>query len=176
VRELILGGARSGKSQMAEQRAQDSGLELIYIATGHGGDSEMSARIAHHRERRGDEWTLVEEPINLAKVLAQQASMQRCLLVDCLTLWLSNCLLSDDENCWAQQREALLQLLPTLPGQLILVSNEVSMGLVAMERLSREFVDQSGWLHQALAQRCDRVTLSVAGLPHTLKGQLPSQP
>jgi len=173
VRELILGGARSGKSKMAERRAQDSGLELVYIATGQGGDSEMRARIAHHRQRRGDEWTLVEQPIMLAQVLEEQASAGRCLLVDCLTLWLSNCLLAQDADCWAQQRERFLQVLPTLPGQLIMVSNEVSMGLVAMEPLSRQFVDQSGWLHQLLAQRCDRVTLSVAGLPHTLKGQAP---
>ncbi|MFT5577953.1 MAG: adenosylcobinamide kinase/adenosylcobinamide-phosphate guanylyltransferase [Paraglaciecola psychrophila] len=173
MKELILGGARSGKSVMAEQRAQASGLELVYIATGQGGDSEMSDRIAHHRQRRGEQWTLVEEPIMLAQVLQEQASDQRCLLVDCLTLWLSNCMLADDTTTWAAQREALLAVLQTLPGHIIMVSNEVSMGLVAMEALSRQFVDQSGWLHQQLAQRCDRVTLSVAGLPHTLKGQAP---
>ncbi len=170
MKELILGGARSGKSRLAEERARASGLQLVYIATGQAGDEEMMERIAHHRRRRGDEWLLVEEPFALAKALEAQATPQTCVLVDCLTLWLSNCLLTEQTDDWEQQRSLLLEVLPQLPGRIILVSNEVGMGVVPMGEISRRFVDESGWLHQRLAEICDRVTLAVAGLPHTLKG------
>lgn len=174
MKELILGGARSGKSRLAEERARASGLQLVYIATGQAGDEEMMARIAHHRQRRGDQWLLVEEPFALAKVLEAQANSQTCVLVDCLTLWLSNCLLTEQTGYWEQQRSLLLDVLPRLPGRIILVSNEVGMGVVPMGEISRRFVDESGWLHQRLAEICDRVTLTVAGLPHTLKGDAPT--
>lgn len=169
MKELILGGARSGKSKLAEQAAEASGLRRVYIATAQAGDEEMAQRIELHRQRRGDDWQLVEEPINLAQVLAEQAEEGSCILVDCLTLWLSNCLFCDDETEWLRQRAALLEVLPTLPGHLIFVSNEISMGVVPMGEVTRQFVDEGGLLHQALAEICDRVTLSVAGLPHVLK-------
>lgn len=171
MKELILGGARSGKSRLAEQRARNSGMQLLYIATAQAGDDEMATRIQHHRERRGAEWRLVEEPFALAEVLHARATSRTCILVDCLTLWLSNCLFSDKNNYWELQRQQLLETLPQLPGHLILVSNEVGMGVVPMGEISRRFVDESGWLHQRLAKLCDRVTLTVAGLPHTLKGE-----
>ena len=169
MRELILGGARSGKSRLAEQLAQESGLQVVYIATAAAGDREMALRIEQHRQRRPQDWQLIEEPIALAKVLQQQAAAGRCLLVDCMTLWLSNLLMAGDEDL-AQRREQLLALLPNLPGRVIFVSNEVGMGIVPMGELSRRFQDESGLLHQALAQSCERVILTVAGLPHTLKG------
>lgn len=173
MRELILGGARSGKSALAEQRAFDSGLEVTYIATAQAHDAEMLERIAHHQVRRPGHWELIEEPRELAATLGRHADEGRCLLVDCLTLWLNN-LLTDrtsGEDGFLSQRDALLKLLPQLPGEIILVSNEVGLGIVPMGALSRRFCDESGRLHQAVAQQCERVTFVTAGLPMTLKGQ-----
>lgn len=164
--ELILGGARSGKSTLAEQRARASGLELVYVATATAEDGEMSKRIRHHRERRGSGWLLVEEPLALADVLLEHQGPGRCILVDCLTLWLSNCLHHD---CWEAQRSLLLKTLPDLSGCQILVSNETGLGVVPMGELSRRFVDEAGMLHQQLAQLCHQVTMTVAGLPVILK-------
>ncbi|MEZ5523680.1 MAG: bifunctional adenosylcobinamide kinase/adenosylcobinamide-phosphate guanylyltransferase [Pseudomonadales bacterium] len=169
MKALILGGARSGKSKLAEQAALSSGLKCIYIATAQAGDAEMIRRIEKHRERRGAEWQLMEEPVALASALERAAAEDTCILVDCLTLWLSNCLFSEDKAEWSRQREALLEILPQLPGHIILVSNETGLGVVPMGEVTRQFVDESGLLHQALAEICDRVTLTVAGLPHILK-------
>ena len=168
--QLILGGARSGKSRLAEKLATDSGLSVTYIATSQPLDGEMTARIAHHRERRPAEWGLIEEPIELARVLKENASPNHCLLVDCLTLWLTNLLMLEDPDRLNDEREALLQTLATLPGEIIFVSNETGMGVVPLGELTRRYVDEAGWLHQALAERCQRVVLTVAGLPLTLKG------
>jgi len=168
--ELILGGARSGKSRLAERLARESGLAVCYVATSQALDDEMAARIAQHRARRPAEWALVEEPLALARVLREQAAPGRCLLVDCLTLWLTNLLLADDPQRLAQEREALLECLAELPGRIILVSNETGLGVVPLGELSRRYVDEAGWLHQALAERCRRVLFCVAGLPMTLKG------
>lgn len=170
--ELILGGARSGKSALAEQRAIESGLSVTYIATAEAGDGEMAERIAHHRRRRPADWRLVEEPLHLARVLSEQASPECCLIVDCLTLWLSNLLADEpiDEIHFAAELTALLEVLPRLPGQLLLVSNEVGLGIIPLGAMTRRFCDESGRLHQALAASCDRVTFVTAGLPMTLKG------
>lgn len=168
--QLILGGARSGKSRLAEQLAADSGLSVTYIATSQPLDGEMNARVAHHRERRPVEWGLIEEPIELARVLKENASPNHCLLVDCLTLWLTNLLMLEDPDRLKQERETLLQTLATLPGEIIFVSNETGLGVVPLGELTRRYVDEAGWLHQALAERCQRVVLTVAGLPLTLKG------
>ena len=168
--ELILGGARSGKSRLAEQLASASGLEVVYIATSQPLDDEMRQRIQHHRQSRPAYWQTIEEPLALAGVLQQQAASGRCLLVDCLTLWLTNLLLHDDGQRLEQERRQLLNTLGSLPGHIILVSNETGMGVVPMGELSRRYVDEAGWLHQALAERCDRVQFCVAGLPMLLKG------
>jgi adenosylcobinamide kinase/adenosylcobinamide-phosphate guanylyltransferase len=168
--QLILGGARSGKSRLAEKLATDSSLAVTYIATSQPLDGEMNARVAHHRARRPAEWGLIEEPLALARVLRETASAERCLLVDCLTLWLTNLLMLDNPERLAQEREALLDCLAALPGEVIFVSNETGMGVVPLGELTRRYVDEAGWLHQALAERCQRVVLTVAGLPLTLKG------
>lgn len=168
--ELILGGARSGKSRLAEQLAADSGLAVTYIATSQALDGEMSARIRQHRERRPADWALVEEPLELARVLHESASAERCLLVDCLTLWLTNLLMLEDDARLFAERQALLDCLAELPGRIILVSNESGLGVVPMGELTRRYVDESGWLHQAIAERCQRVVFTVAGLPMLLKG------
>ena len=170
MRELILGGARSGKSRLAEKLAADSGLAVTYIATSQALDGEMSSRIRQHRERRPAEWALVEEPIELARVLRESANAERCLLVDCLTLWLTNLLMLEDDARLIAEREALLDCLSELPGRIILVSNETGLGVVPMGELTRRYVDEAGWLHQAIAERCQRVVFTVAGLPMLLKG------
>lgn len=189
MKALILGGARSGKSQYAEQQAlsqaqlsQDK--TCVYLATGTAGDKEMAARIDHHQRRRGSQWLLVEEPINLAQALHNIDSEDNIIVIDCLTLWLSNCLLASEQNnnhdsseksinthVITQQKEAFLDILPSLRSDVFIVSNEVGSGVVPLGKLSRDFVDHSGWLHQALAKLCDTVTLVVAGLPLVLKNQ-----
>jgi adenosylcobinamide kinase/adenosylcobinamide-phosphate guanylyltransferase len=171
MRELILGGARSGKSALAERNAAQSGLEVVYIATAEAGDEEMAARIVHHQARRPESWRLVEAPHSLAQALAGQAADERCIIVDCLTLWLSNLLGGETIDEWQfnAERTALLELLPQLPGRIILVSNEVGLGIVPLGALTRRFCDESGRLHQAVAALCDRVTFVTAGLPMTLK-------
>ncbi|TFF13254.1 bifunctional adenosylcobinamide kinase/adenosylcobinamide-phosphate guanylyltransferase [Pseudomonas sp. BCA14] len=170
MHQLIIGGARSGKSRLAEKLATDSLLPVIYIATSQPLDGEMSERVAQHRQRRPDHWGLIEEPVELARVLRENAAPGRCLLVDCLTLWLTNLLMLEDAERLVHEREQLLQTLASLPGEIIFVSNETGLGVVPLGELTRRYVDEAGWLHQALAERCQRVVLTVAGLPLTLKG------
>lgn len=172
MRTLILGGARSGKSALAERLAKASGHEVVYIATAQARDKEMTARIAHHRAARPAHWRCVEEPLLLAAALREHARPGRCVLVDCLTLWLSNLLDHADAACFARERDALLQVLPSLTGQVLLVSNEVGLGVVPMGELARRFVDEAGRLHQSLAAQCERVLFVAAGLPLALKGNL----
>ncbi|NBA97771.1 bifunctional adenosylcobinamide kinase/adenosylcobinamide-phosphate guanylyltransferase [Pseudomonas sp. R5(2019)] len=171
--QLILGGARSGKSRLAERLASESALAVTYIATSEPLDGEMNARVQLHRQRRPSEWGLIEEPLQLARVLREQARPDRCLLVDCLTLWLTNLLMLDDPQTLVVERDALLDCLAGLPGEIILVSNETGLGVVPLGELTRRYVDEAGWLHQAIAERCQRVVLTVAGLPLTLKGVAP---
>lgn len=170
MKTLILGGVRSGKSRLAEQLATASGLPVTYIATAAALDEEMSSRIARHRARRPDTWTVIEEPVRLAATLAAHGDDSRCLLVDCLTLWLTNLLSEEGAAPLERERTALLEILPALSGQLILVGNETNMGVMPMGELSRRYCDEAGSLHQQLARICDRVILTIAGLPHILKG------
>lgn len=165
--ELILGGARSGKSRLAEQRALADGRGLIYLATATAGDAEMAERIDRHRAGRDERWHTIEEPIALAATLRAQARADRCIVVDCLTLWLNNCLLLE---CWPAQRDALLAALPDLPGRILFIGNEVGSGIVPLGELSRRFVDETGFVQQRLAELATRVTLVVAGLALELKG------
>ena len=182
MRELIIGGARSGKSALAEQRALESGLHVVYVATAQALDGEMSRRIAHHRARRPASWGLVETPLELAASLQQHAAAHTCLLVDCLTLWLSNLLFS---GVAAQQAEAgqpidcallddatraLIDCLPHLPGKIILVSNEVGCGIVPLSPLARFFRDCAGRANQRMAAAADEVHLVVSGIPVCIKG------
>jgi len=170
VCHLILGGARSGKSRFAEQAAQtafqrSNGGKLIYLATACAGDKEMDRRIDHHQQRRGPEWNLIEEPLALADVI-NQAYDSSTILIDCLTLWLSNCLHND---CWVKQRSNLLDALANTPANVIMVSNEVGSGIIPLGELSRQFVDESGWLHQQIASIASDVSLVIAGLEMPLK-------
>lgn len=163
--EFVIGGARSGKSAYAESQASASGLPVVYLATGEAGDGEMAARITHHRARRPKEWACVEEPVRLAAALEAQAAEGRCVIVDCLTLWLTNLLLGGHES----EVDKLLDALPRLPGRIILVSNEVGWGIVPANELARRFGDEQGRLNQRVAAAADKVTLVAAGLPLTLK-------
>ncbi|MDD5301102.1 MAG: bifunctional adenosylcobinamide kinase/adenosylcobinamide-phosphate guanylyltransferase [Gallionella sp.] len=169
MKELILGGVRSGKSRLAEQHAQASGLQVVYIATAQARDAEMQRRVAEHQARRPENWLSVEAGQNLAEVLRREASAQRCVLVDCVTLWLTQLLCDTTEADLRRECAALLEVLPHLPGQIILVGNETNMGIVPLGELSRRYCDEAGRLHQQLAALCERVILMVAGLPLVVK-------
>lgn len=172
---LILGGIKSGKSRLAENWAKALALPVTYIATATAQDVEMQQRISRHQSERPSSWTTVESPINLAQTLQQADAEGKCLLVDCLTLWLTNLLLADDEAQLRAEIDALLACLPNLSAELIMVSNETNMGIVPLGELSRRYCDEIGLLHQQLASLCDNVILTVAGLPHLLKGSLHEQ-
>ena len=165
---LILGGARSGKSAHGEGIAEDCGGALVYMATAEARDDEMAARIAAHRARRGPRWTTVEEPLALIDTLAQAASPDGAVLVECLTLWLAN-LIEAGRDIEAEG-SALAAALATLPGAVILVSNEVGLGIVPDNAQARAFRDHAGRLHQRIAAAADSVLFMAAGLPLTLKG------
>ena len=174
-RTLILGGVRSGKSRLAESLAAASGLPVTYVATARAGDGEMARRIAAHRSRRRADWRTLEEPLALAEVLAREADAGRCLLVECLTLWLTNLLMQPDgdDDTVAAAGDALRAAVAAAPGRIILVGNETNMGVVPLGEISRRYCDQAGRLHQGLAACCDQVVLTVAGLPLALKGPAP---
>lgn len=169
--ELILGGARSGKSGFAEQCAKNSGLSVTYIATATSLDDEMARRIKHHQQQRPSHWQLIEEPLALAQVIKTHSTADSCLIIDCLTLWLTNCLFGEHDIDWQTAKADLFDALSQAQGQVILVSNEVGLGIIPMGEVSRRFVDEAGWLHQELAQQANKVTFVIAGLPQVLKQQ-----
>lgn len=169
--QLILGGARSGKSRLAETIAKDSNLDVSYIATAQVLDDEMQVRVEHHQSQRPDHWTLIEEPLYLAEKLIEIDRENHLILVDCLTLWMSNLLLDTRQELQQVECEKLLGTLKKLKSEIILVSNETGLGVVPMGQISRKFVDESGRLHQQLGQIADTVTFCVAGFPMVLKGE-----
>ena len=163
---LVLGGTRSGKSAYAESLFE--GAETpIYLATGAALDGEMSERIARHKERRGERWKTLEEPIGLAAALLRESRPEQPILVDCLTLWLGN--LMGGERDVKQAFDALISILPRLKGPVVMVSNEVGWGIVPDNALARQFRDHAGELHQRVAEIAESVVLVAAGLPLTLK-------
>jgi adenosylcobinamide kinase/adenosylcobinamide-phosphate guanylyltransferase len=172
LRQLFLGGARSGKSGLAEQAAINSGLKVVYVATAqlseHNEPGSMAARVAIHKERRPSSWRLIEEPLALSHTMFELDQTPCCVLVDCLTLWLSNHLCAENSDIEASLAQLIHQVSQTRH-HVILVSNEVGSGIVPMGELSRQFQDYSGLMNQRLAQVCDEVTLAVAGLPLSLK-------
>jgi len=171
---FILGGARSGKSAFAEKLAIDSGLPVTYIATAQIYDKEFGQRVEHHKVRRPAHWETVEQSFNLGLTLQQHAKVGSVVIVDCLTLWLAQCICPDcdrPENLsWQVERAALLDAIPKLQGTVLLVSNEVGMGIVPLGEINRQFQDEQGRLNQAIAQLADKVSFIAAGLPLTLKG------
>ena len=164
---LVLGGARSGKSEFAEKLVENLGERRLYLATGAAGDDEMRKRIAGHRARRGDGWTTVEEPLEIEKHLVGQVP----LLLDCLTLWLSNVMFAGREVSVAT--EQMLRAIGARPGPVVVVSNEIGMGLVPDTELGRKFRDAQGHLNQAVAADAGAVAFVAAGLPIWLKGAAP---
>ncbi|WP_300349627.1 bifunctional adenosylcobinamide kinase/adenosylcobinamide-phosphate guanylyltransferase [uncultured Alcanivorax sp.] len=168
---LILGGIRSGKSSLAERLVSEQPDPVVYVATATAGDGEMSERIRRHQRRRPVSWGLVEEPVELGSLLNRQATLSPppCVLIDCMSLWVSN-LLHAGDALFVREKESFLTALAGYPGSVVIVSNEVGLGTIGMDPLTRRFADELGWLNQALAKRCDRVVMSVAGIALTLKG------
>lgn len=174
---LILGGARSGKSALASQLAAQSGKEIIYVATATVLDDEMARRVARHQQERPAHWQSIVAPRELAATITAHATPRHLLLIDCLTLWLCNLLhdengqtLNAPEAVLAQARHQLLETLKAAPGEIILVANEVGLGIIPMGALNRQFVDEAGRLNQAIAAAAQRVLFVAAGLPLVLKG------
>ena len=164
---LVLGGARSGKSRHAETLAENSGLRLLYVATAEARDGEMAERIARHRARRDARWTTLDVALELAATLAAEAAPDRVVLVDCLTLWLSNVLLAG--RAPDHEIDRLSETLRSLPGPAVLVSNEVGLGIVPDNALARAFRDHQGRLNQRVAALAARVDFLAAGLALRLK-------
>ena len=166
---LVLGGARSGKSAFAEQLMQRGARRRVYLATATPGDDEMQARIAQHRSRRGDDWRTVEEPLELAPTLARESAADTAVLVDCLTLWLSNIMQAGRDI--ETETRGLAEWLRHAQNPVVLVSNEIGLGLVPETPLGRRFRDAQGRLNQAVAAAVTNVVFVAAGLPLRLKGQ-----
>jgi adenosylcobinamide kinase/adenosylcobinamide-phosphate guanylyltransferase len=181
TRTLILGGARSGKSAHAERLAATSGKAVIYLATAQARDDEMAARIEVHRQQRPASWTTIEEPLALGAAMRAHSTPDNLLLIDCLTVWLSNLLFADGLDfpevgritappTFVAQRTLFLQALEQVPGDIVLVSNEVGMGIIPQGAITRWYVDEAGRLNQAVAAACERAVWVAAGLPLMLKG------
>jgi adenosylcobinamide kinase / adenosylcobinamide-phosphate guanylyltransferase len=175
---FILGGARSGKSAYAERLAADSGFPVTYVATARIGDAEFAARVEKHRERRPAHWALVEAPLDLSGVLRELDREGHVVLIDCLTLWLANLLFSADGDASdvapdGPPRQTFSDFdaaLSTVRGKVIIVSNEIGLGVVPMGSVTRLYVDELGRLNQRVAAASTHVTMMVAGLPLVLKG------
>ena len=165
---LILGGARSGKSRHAEAMVTQTPGPWHYLATGQGLDDEMAARISRHRTDRATGWITTEEPLALADALGRIATGPAPVLVDCLTLWLSNLMLDGKDP--EAETDSLLRALADLKAPIVLVANEVGLGIVPDNALARAFRDAAGRLNPRIAARADRVVFVAAGLPLVLKG------
>lgn len=164
---LVLGGARSGKSRYAQMRAEATWLRRLFIATGQAFDDEMHDRIARHRQERGPEWETVEAPVAIATVIRERAAPDTVLLVDCLTLWTSNLLLAEHDI--GAETEELVTALENTRGPVILVANEVGLGIVPENFLARRFRDAAGLVNQRIAATVQEVQFLAAGLPLPLK-------
>jgi adenosylcobinamide kinase/adenosylcobinamide-phosphate guanylyltransferase len=165
--QLILGGARSGKSGVAQRQAESFPGELIYVATAQALDVEMADRIARHRAERGARWQTVEAPLDLAAAIKGKSRPGNVLLVDCLTLWASNLMFAERDI--AQAISELTSALAKAPGKIVLVSNEVGLGIVPDNALARRFRDMAGEVNQSVARSADSVLFVAAGLPIVLK-------
>lgn len=163
---LVLGGARSGKSRYAEGMVEAAGGG-VYVATAQAFDSEMTARIETHQARRGEQWRTVEAPVDLVGALTSAPCKGSPVLVDCLTLWISNLMMNELDV--AREVAALVAVVPKLDARVVFVSNEVGLGIVPENAMARQFRDHAGSAHQALAAVCDRVVFMAAGLPMMMK-------
>lgn len=168
---LVLGGARSGKSSYAESLSDGWVGPRVYIATAQAFDDEMAARIKSHRDRRGGDWSTIETMLDLPQKLHGAAAENTFILIDCLTLWLTNLMLADMDS--GKEVDALLDAIQSAPGTIVLVSNEVGSGIVPENELARRFRNIAGFTNQRVAQVADEVVLVTAGLPMTLKPAIP---
>ncbi len=164
---LVFGGARSGKSRFAEKLVLDTGLIPVYLATGRAMDEEMQERIAEHQERRGENWTTIEEPLAVFDALRQESRAGRVMLVDCITLWITNLMMAEANVI--RECETLCDYLRETTVPTVVVSNETGLGVVPENAMAREFNDLAGRVNQMLAEACSNVFLVAAGLPLTLK-------
>lgn len=171
MKTLILGGVRSGKSRLAQSLAGRSHKQVVYVATATNNDIEMQMRIELHQSNRPAEWLVIEEPLQLANVVSAYNSPKYCILIDCVTLWLTNLLLTDDKQLLTQERNALCDRLKKINTDIILVSNETGLGIMPLGELTRRFGDEAGVTNQLLAALCEQVVFTIAGLPLTLKGK-----
>lgn len=166
---LVLGGARSGKSNYAQQLATDTELPVVYIATATELDAEMTARIAHHKRNRPQEWSVCEAPLNLIETIRNESKSEQTILVDCLTLWLNNQLFHFPHQDFSALFDDLATACEKSKSTIILVANEVGLGIIPLGEVSRKFVDEAGRLNQTLAKLANKVTFVAAGLPLNLK-------
>lgn len=169
--QLILGGARSGKSRYAEQLAIATRKPVLYIATATASDEEMADRIAHHQQQRPAEWQLRECSLDLIDALIEESQKDQTILVDCLTLWLNNQLFHFPKQNFINLFDALIKAIESSKAEIIFVANEVGLGIIPLGEISRTFVDEAGRLNQRLAQVADQVFFIAAGLPLPLKGK-----
>lgn len=171
--QLVIGGVRSGKSRYAQNQAFDSAKEVFYIATAEALDDEMKRRIHHHQQDRPSHWHTVEEPLELAKTINQYSHPNHFILVDCLTLWLSNILFDKQggvqSELFQSETDALFDLLNGFNHHVLFVSNEVGTGVIGADAMTRRFIDEAGFLNQKIAQLSDQVVFITAGLVQTLK-------
>jgi adenosylcobinamide kinase / adenosylcobinamide-phosphate guanylyltransferase len=181
MRTLLIGGARSGKSALAARWSNERSTSVCTIVSGTESDPEMTARIAAHRRERPPHWRVREEPIHLGRALRDAAAPDSLVLVDCLTLWISNCLwppptanAGADLAGWRRERDDFLGALGACTSDVIIVTNEVGTGIVPANPASRVFRDEQGWLNQAVAAVCDEVFFVTAGLPLCLKPSPPT--
>ena len=173
---LVLGGVRSGKSRYAEELARGQARAVTLIATAEAQDEEMTARIEAHRRHRDPRWRVIEEPVALAAALQAVVSPESLVIIDCLTVWLSNLLCGKDAHALRRETRALLDVLPAVAADCILISNEVGFGIIPVNALARRFGDEAGVLHRHIAALSDRVVLMVAGLPLTIKDSQSARP
>lgn len=171
---LVLGGARSGKTSFAERLAMRAGASPAYLATAEALDGEMRERVRTHQAQRSGRFATIEEPLALAEAISTAASKHDVILVDCLTLWITN-LLGTNQNVADAVEEVVAALEEIDTCRVILVSNEVGLGIVPDNALARMFRDLAGSAHQRFAEICDHAYFVVAGLPMVLKGEMPAE-
>ncbi len=172
MKTLLLGGVKSGKSKLAESMAIESGEAVTLIVTACAKDAEMQARIEHHKRSRPAYWQVIEEPLSLADALLQPLQSDNYIIIDCLTMWVTNLLLHKDNNIFVKETSAFIDIVSRTSRSVTMISNETSMGIIPMGELTRRFCDETGLLHQTLASECDNVILTIAGLPMALKGSV----
>ncbi|MCL4154600.1 UNVERIFIED_CONTAM: hypothetical protein GTU68_051162 [Idotea baltica] len=174
MKTLILGGVKSGKSRQAQALAVTSKKPVTLIATALASDSEMAQRIDQHKADRPNDWHLVEEPYSLGTAIENIDNTGQCIVVDCLTLWLTQLLVKGNASLLHHELASFKNAVSSASSELIIVSNENNMGIIPMGELSRRYCDEAGMLHQSIAAECDRAMLCVAGLPLMLKGDIPN--